>query len=149
LFEDFDNEMRRRGLDTAMVIGESTLGNPELAYVTGTTIPRGEIFPKRIGHRQNNVSLIESLRETKDPAEIDKIRNVGVRATHVVESILEMLRACTVTSGKLRLERKVLTVGMVKSRINALLAEQDLIAPEGTVFGVGPSSWDPHEMGIP
>jgi Xaa-Pro aminopeptidase len=235
LFEDFDNEMRRRGLDTVMVIGESTLGNPELAYVTGTAIPRGGIFLKRVGQPpllivsnidvggakrgrvreiqtytdygyekllkqhgrergyikfldlilqsigtrgdiciysrnefsrllsvvdsirklgykiagETDASLIESLRETKDPAEIDKIRNVGVRATHVVESILEMLRACTVTSGKLKLDRKVLTVGMVKSRINALLAEQDLMAPEGTIFAVGPSSADPHEMGIP
>jgi Xaa-Pro aminopeptidase len=234
LFDDFDNEMRRRGLDTVLVIGESTLGNPELAYVTGTAIPRGGIFLKQIGQRpllivsnidagsakrgrirdirtysdysyeklvkqhgrergyikfldlilrslrtrgdigiysrnefsrllsvadslrrlgykvagETNASLIESLRETKDPAEIDKIRYVGVLATRVVESVLEMLRRCTVTSGKLRLERKALTVGMVKSRINVLLAEQDLMAPEGTIFAVGPSSADPHEMGI-
>jgi Xaa-Pro aminopeptidase len=234
LFDNFDNEMRRRGLDTVLVIGESTLGNPELAYVTGTTIPRGGIFLKRIGHRpllivsnidvggakrgrvkdiktytdygyeklvkqhgrergyirfldlilrsvgargdigiysrnefshllsvtdsirglgykvagETDASLIDSLRETKDHAEIDKIRDVGVKAARVVESILEMLRACTVTSGKLKLERKVLTVGMVKSRINVLLAEQDLMAPEGTIFAVGPSSADPHEMGI-
>jgi Xaa-Pro aminopeptidase len=234
LFDDFDHEMRRRGLDTVLVIGESTLGNPELTYVTGTAIPRGGIFLKRIGQRpllivsnidvgsakrgrirdirtysdynyeklvkqhgpqrgyvklldlilqslhtrrdigiysrnefshllsasdslrrlgyrvagETDTSLIESLRETKDPAEVDKIRNVGVRATRVVEKTLEMLRRCTVTSGKLRLERKVLTVGMVKSWINVLLAEQDLMAPEGTVFAVGPSSADPHEMGI-
>jgi Xaa-Pro aminopeptidase len=234
LFDDFDNGMRRRGLDTVLVIGESTLSNPELAYVTGAAIPRGGIFLKRIGQRpllivsnidtgsakrgrirdirtysdynyeklvkqrgrergyikfldlilqslrtrgnigiysrnefsrllsvtdslrrlgykvagETDPSLIESLRETKDPAEIGKIRNVGVRATRVVESVLEMLRRCTVTSGKLRLERKVLTVGMVKSRINVLLAEQDLVAPEGTIFAVGPSSADPHEMGI-
>jgi Xaa-Pro aminopeptidase len=234
LFDQFDNEMRIRGLDTVLVIGESTLGNPELAYVTGTVIPRGGIFLKRMGQRpllvvsnidvcsakrgrirdirtysdynyeklvkqhgreqgyikfldlvlqslrtrgdigiysrnefsrllsvadslrglgykiagETEPSLIESLRETKDLAEIDKIRNVGARATRVVESTLEMLRGCSVTSGKLRLKRRVLTVGMVKSRINVLLAEQDLIAPEGTVFAVGPSSADPHEMGV-
>jgi len=234
LFGAFDDEMRRRGLDTVLVIGESTLGNPELAYVTGTVIPRGGIFLKRIGQcpllvvsnidvgsakrgRIKNVrtytdydyeklaklhgrergyikfldlilqslrtrgeigiysrnefshllsvtdalrrlgykvagetdaSLIESLRETKDPEEIDTIRDVGTRAARVVESTLEMLRKCTVSSGKLRLEHRVLTVGMVKSRINVLLAEQDLMAPEGTVFAVGPSSADPHQMGI-
>jgi Xaa-Pro aminopeptidase len=37
---------------------------------------------------------------------------------------------------------------MVKSKINVLLAEEDLMAPEGTVFAVGPSSADPHQMGI-
>ncbi|TLN04119.1 M24 family metallopeptidase, partial [bacterium] len=93
-------------------------------------------------------SLFESLRETKDLAEIERIRNVGLSATRVVEGTLEVLRNCSVTSGKLRLKGRVLTVGMVKSRINVLLSEQDLMAPEGTVFAVGPSSADPHEMGI-
>ena len=51
MFDAFDDEMRRRGLDTVLVVGESTLGNPELAYVTGTLIPRGGIFLKRIGQR--------------------------------------------------------------------------------------------------
>jgi hypothetical protein len=51
LFEDLDNEMKRRGVDAVMVIGESTLGNPELVYVTGTTIPRGRIFLKPRGQR--------------------------------------------------------------------------------------------------
>jgi Xaa-Pro aminopeptidase len=234
LFDSFDDEMRRRGLDTVLVVGESTLGNPELAYVTGTLIPRGGIFLKRIGQRpllvvsnidvgsakrgrirnvrtysdydyekllklhgrergyikfldlilqslrtrgdigiysrnefshllsvadslrrlgyrvvgETDASLIESLRATKDPKEIDRIRDVGARAIRVVESTLEMLRKCTVSSGKLRLEHKILTVGMVKSRINVVLAEQDLMAPEGTVFAAGPSSADPHQMGI-
>jgi Xaa-Pro aminopeptidase len=226
--------MRRRGLDTVLVVGESTLGNPELAYVAGTMIPRGGIFLKRMGQRpllvvsnidvgsakrgriknvrtysdygyeklvklhgrerayikfldlilqslrtrggigiysrnefshllsvtdslrklgyevvgETDASLIESLRETKDPEEIERIRDVGMRAARVVESTLEMLRECTVSSGKLRLEHRALTVGMVKSRINVLLAEQDLMAPEGTVFAAGPSSADPHQMGI-
>jgi Xaa-Pro aminopeptidase len=234
LFDEFDNEMRKRGLDTAIVVGESTMGNPELAYVTGAMIPRGGIFVKRIGQRpllvvsnidlgnakrgrirdvrtysdydyeklvkrygrdrayinlieivlrslharrsigiysrnefshllsvtdslrkigyriagETDVSLIESLRETKDPTEIDRIRETGARAARVVESTLVMLRRCTISSGKLKLKGKTLTIGTVRSRINVLLAEQDLMAPEGTVFAVGPSSADPHEMGI-
>jgi Xaa-Pro aminopeptidase len=234
LFDAFDDEMRRRDLDTVLVVGESTLGNPELAYVAGTAIPRGGIFAKRIGQRpllvvsnidvgsakrgrvrnvrtysdynyeklvklhgrergyikflglilqslrtrgnigiysrnefshllsvtdslrrlgysvvgETDASLIETLRETKGSEEIDRIRNVGARAVRVVESTLEMLRRCTVSSGKLRLEHRVLTVGMVKSRINVALAEHDLMAPEGTVFAVGSSSADPHQMGV-
>lgn len=234
MFKQFDVEMEKRGLDTVLVIGESTLGNPELAYVTGTTIPRGGIFVKRsgrdplvvvsnidvgnakrgriknvrtytdygyerlvqrygrkrgyvmlinallrsartrgrvsiygrnefssllslvdslrkIGYRvtgEADTSLIECLRDTKDSAEIERIQSVGARAAHVVESIVDMLRGCIVRSGKLRSKKSILTVGMVKSRINILLAEQDLMAPEGTVFAVGPSSADPHEMGI-
>jgi len=234
LFEQFDREMEKRGLGTALVIGESTLGNPEFAYVTRTTIPRGGMFVKRRGRQpilvvsnidvgnakrghvkdvrtysdydyeklvarhgrergylmlvqkllgsvrtagrvgiygrnefshllsitdslrrigykvtgEANASLIDSLRETKDPPEIRRIRDVGAKASGVVEQVVEMLQQCKIVSGKLKCKRKTLTVGMVKSRINVLLAEQDLMAPEGTVFAVGTSSADPHEMGI-
>jgi Xaa-Pro aminopeptidase len=234
LFGKFDEEMGRRQLDTALVIGESTLGNPELAYVTQALIPRGGIFLKQIGHSpllvvsnidvgsakrgrirdirtysdykyeklikqygqehgyvkfldlllqsirtggrigiysrnefshllaltdslrklgykvagETDASLIESLRETKDAEEIDRIRNIGAQASHVVDSTLEMIHNCRVTSRKLRLKGRILTVGAVKSRINVLLAEHNLMAPEGTVFAVGLSSADPHEMGI-
>lgn len=234
-FEQFDSEMEKRGLDTALVIGESTLGNPELAYVAGTTIPRGGIFIKRrrfdpilivsnidvgnakrgrvseirtysdygyeklvqrhgrergyimlvdlilravrtrgrigvyghnefsrllstvdslrrLGHKvrgEKDPSLIESLRDTKDPLEISRIRSVGARASRVVEETQRMLDECVVRCGKLKLKGKTLTVGMVKSRVNTHLAEQDLIAPEGTVFAVGVKSADPHEMGSP
>jgi len=227
--------MERRGLDTALVIGESTLGNPELAYVAGATIPRGGIFVKRrrldpmlvvsnidignakrgrvsdvrtysdygyeklvqkhgrergyimlvdlilrsvrsrgrigvyghnefsrllstvdslrgLGHKvrgEKDISLIESLRDTKDPLEISRIQNVGARASRVVEQTIRILGDCVVRSGKLKSKGKTLTVGMVKSLINTMLAEQNLIAPEGTVFTVGVKSADPHEMGDP
>jgi len=233
LFDQFDREMEKRGLDTVLVIGESTLGNPELAYVAGTVIPRGGIFIKRrsrrpllvvsnidvgsakrgrvqgirtyddygyqrlmerhgrergyimlidmilrsvrargkisiyghnefshllsvadslrrIGYKvsgEREQSLLESLRETKDSNEIDGIRSLGARAARVVDATLEMLRECMISSGKLKWKRNTLTVGMVKSRINMLLAGQELMAPEGTVFAVGPSSADPHAMG--
>ncbi len=235
MFDDLDKEMKRRRLDTVLVIGESTLGNPELAYVAGTAIPRGGIFFKiggqqpllvvsnidvgsakrgrirdvrtysdygyerllkrygpetgyvklielllqslgsrrRIGIYSRNefshllsitdslrklgykasgetgTSLIESLRETKDPAEIAKLQDTGARAARVIEGTLQMLRKCTVASAKLKLKSKTLTIGMVKSRISVLLAEQDLVAPEGTVFAVGSCSADPHEVGPP
>ena len=233
MFADFDNEMKKRGLDTVLVIGESTLGNPELAYATRAMIPRGGIFLKRTGQQpllivsnidlgnarrgrvrdvrtysdygyeklvnqygrergyimlidsllrslrtrgrvgiysrnefshllsltdslrklgykvagEPDASLLESLRETKDITEIRRIRSIGERTACVVEDTLEMLRDCKVRSGKLRLKAKVLTIGAVKSRINVLLAEQDLMTPEGTIFAVGPRSADPHEMG--
>ena len=233
MFAELDNEMKKRGLDTVLVIGESTLGNPELAYATGATIARGGIFLKRTGQQpllivsnidlgnarrgrvrdvqtysdhgyeklvnrygrergyimlidsllrslrtrgrvgiysrnefshllsltdslrklgykiagESDASVIESLRETKDLTEIARIRSVGERAARVVEDTLEMLRNCNVRSGKLRLKAKTLTISAVKSRINVLLAEQNLMTPEGTIFAVGPRSADPHEMG--
>ena len=232
---EFDDEMKKRGLDTVLVIGESTLGNAELTYVTQTVVPRGGIFLKRVGQKpilivsnidlgnakrgrirdvrtygdygyekllkrygrergyiklidqllrsqrtrgrlgiysrnefshllsltdklrklgykvtgEAGASLMESLRETKDRTEISKIRSVGARASCVVEQILAMLHECRVSSGRLRLNGDVLTIGVVKSKISVLLAEQGLMTPEGTIFAVGPESADPHEMGDP
>jgi Xaa-Pro aminopeptidase len=233
LFDELDKEMMRRRLSTVLVVGESTFGNPELAYVAGTAITRGGIFIKqrgqepllvvsnvdignakqghirkvrtysdygfeklverhgrergyvllidailrsvrgggrlsmyghnelsrflfvvdalrKLGYRvigEGDSSLIESLRETKDALEISRIRSVGARASRVVNAVLHMLRECKMSSGKLRWKRRALTVGMVKSKINLMLAEQDLMAPEGTIFAVGRGSADPHEVG--
>ncbi len=235
MFDEFDKEMEKRKLTTVLVTGESTLGSPELAYVTRTVIPRGGIFVKRHGcppflvvsnidignarrgrikniltygdlkyekllerhgkergyvlliHRilqrahsrgrigiysrnefsrllfivdvlrtmghniraETDPSILESLRETKGTDEVDKIRRVGVKATQIVRSTRGLLSECTISAGKVRLGGRKLTVGNVKSRINMMLAEQGLMAPEGTVFAGGRSSADPHEMGNP
>lgn len=221
LFQQFDIEMEKWGLDTAVVIGESTLGNPELAYVAGTTVPRGGIFVKRrrcnpilvvtnidvgsakrgrvkdvrtysdygyeklverhgrerayimligsilrsvrargrvsiyghnefsrllsiadslrkIGYKvkgERDIALIESLRDIKDSVEVNRIRSVGVQVSRVLGTTLEMLRKCAVRPGKLRSKGKELTVGMVKSWINLLLADrshQDICHWQGT-----------------
>lgn len=42
-----DEEMRRRGLDALMVLGDSTYDNPELYYVVGAHVPRGGIYLKK------------------------------------------------------------------------------------------------------
>ncbi|HID16694.1 TPA: aminopeptidase P family protein [Candidatus Bathyarchaeota archaeon] len=47
MLQDMDGEMRRRGLDALIVIGDGTYNNPELYYVVGAHVPRGGIYLKK------------------------------------------------------------------------------------------------------
>src|SRR3989441_4654126 len=49
--------MEKRNVDSIIVFGDSTVGNPDLRYVAGTSLPRGGIFLKR---RSNDPTLIVS-----------------------------------------------------------------------------------------
>jgi len=49
LLSDIDVEMKRRGIDGLVVLGDTTLGNPDLTYVVGGSLPRGGIYLKRVG----------------------------------------------------------------------------------------------------
>src|SRR3970040_498023 len=43
--------MGKRGIESLIVFGDSTVGNPDLGYVVGTSLPRGGIYLKRVGHQ--------------------------------------------------------------------------------------------------
>src|SRR5205807_9133575 len=42
--------MGKRNVDSILVFGDSTVGNPDLRYVAGASLPRGGIFLKRRSH---------------------------------------------------------------------------------------------------
>ena len=47
---DIDKEMETRGVDGIIVLGDTTLANPDLTYVVGGSLARGGIYFKRIGN---------------------------------------------------------------------------------------------------
>ena len=49
--------MEKRNVGSIIVFGDSTVGNPDLRYVAGTSLPRGGIFLKRTS---NDPTLIVS-----------------------------------------------------------------------------------------
>ncbi len=49
--------MEKRGVQSLIVFGDQTLGNPDLAYVAGASLPRGGIYVKK---RSNAPTLIVS-----------------------------------------------------------------------------------------
>ncbi len=49
MISDIDGEMERKGVESLIVFGDSTLGNPDLGYLVGATLPRGGICLKPRG----------------------------------------------------------------------------------------------------
>lgn len=49
MIQDFDDELSKAGVDAIVVIGDSTFGNPSLAYVVGAKATRGGIYIKKVG----------------------------------------------------------------------------------------------------
>ncbi len=75
-------------------------------------------------------SVLAAARETKDPQELEKIREVGRAAQRVVARTAEFLRSCSVTGGVLvSPEGGVVTIGEVKGRVRRWLAEEGLEGP--------------------
>ena len=49
MLRDIDTEMKRRGVEALIVLGDTTLANPDLTYVVGGSLARGGIYFKRVG----------------------------------------------------------------------------------------------------
>src|SRR2546427_5813678 len=225
--------MEKRNVDSIIVFGDSTVGNPDLRYVAGTSLPRGGIFLKRRSNdptlvvsnidvgsaRQGKVhnirtysdygferiaskydrdearirfyqkiirdeglrdptilagrndvsntlhlidalrrkgvkiigekspTIIEAARETKDRWEIERLRVLGKKTIRVVEDTLRFLRGARVNGKRVSYKSKPLIVGTVKKVIGRSLSEQNLVAPEDTIFAPGRRSRDPHYRG--
>lgn len=236
MITDLDSEIRKRNLDGIVVLGDTTLANPDLTYVVGGNLARGGLYFKRarkapvlvvsnldIGTARRirrvgkvetythwglekimkryrrrdeatarlitkilkdngfhgrvgifgrndlasgthlvdrlrelglkvvggeSPTVIESARETKDNSEINEIRRIGRKTAAVVNNVTNTLRNATKKRGHLQIGKRRATIGLVKSIISFKLANQDLIAPEGTIFAIGPSGADPHNMGV-
>jgi Xaa-Pro aminopeptidase len=50
MLDDMDAEMRKRRIEAIVVMGDTTLANPDLTYVVGGSLPRGGIYSKRVGY---------------------------------------------------------------------------------------------------
>jgi Xaa-Pro aminopeptidase len=233
LIKDLDVEMEKRNVDSIVVFGDSTVGNPDLRYAAGTSLARGGIFLKRrsndptlivsnidvgsarqgkvrniktysdFGYERiaskyerdearirfyqkimkdeglhgstiltgrNDVSntlhmidalrrravkiigeksptIIETARETKDRWEIERLRVLGKKTARVVEDTLRFLRSAKVNGKRVSYKSKPLSVGAVKKVIGRSLSEQNLVAPEDTIFAPGRGGSDPHYRG--
>jgi Xaa-Pro aminopeptidase len=51
LIQDVDKELKESKSDALVVIGDSTYGNPSLAYVVGATATRGGVYIKGVGSK--------------------------------------------------------------------------------------------------
>jgi Xaa-Pro aminopeptidase len=87
---------------------------------------------------------------TKDPAEIERIRNMGKITTTVVARVADFLTSHPVVNETLlKTDGQPLTIGDVKSKINLWLAELGAANPEDTIFAIGRDAGVPHSQGNP
>ncbi len=83
MITDLDREMEERGVDSLIVFGDSTVGNPDLRYVAGGSIPRGGILVKR---RSHDPTLIVSNIDVGS-ARQGRVRNIRTYSDYGLEKI--------------------------------------------------------------
>ena len=232
MIHELDHEMNKRNIDTVLIYGDSTVGNPDLRYLIDVELPRGGIFVKKFNHDpilvtsqidlgsaskgriddiytyddynytsliadygsgsyvrlldsilkkinsngpigiygrvsisnaltivetlktlghsiqgESSPNLLDTLRETKSSDEINMIKIAGEKTVSVINEIETLLKNCVIKNTFVYWEDSKLTVGMVKTLIRKLLAEQNMSQISETIFAVGTKSSDPHEHG--
>ncbi len=96
-------------------------------------------------------SLFMKAMETKDEAEVERIRKMGAVTTEVVRRTAEYLTSREVRADEVLLKEdgSPVTIGEVKSKINLWIAELGAENPEGTIFAIGRDAGVPHSAGNP
>ena len=127
--------------------GSTDLGS---AFATFTLLQ--ELLPEveLVGEMRDHSVLLQAM-ETKDEAEIVRIRQMGKTTTTVVGRVAAYLTGREVRADEVLLKEDgtPLTIADVKAKINLWLAELGAEAPEGTIFAIGRDAGVPHSVGTP
>ncbi len=92
--------------------------------------------------------IMVEARATKSSEEIERIRQMGIITTSVVQKTRDLLTSHQVVDETLiKSDGQPLTIGDVKARINLWLAEAGAENPEGTIFAIGRDGGIPHSSG--
>lgn len=96
-------------------------------------------------------NIFSSAMQSKDQAEVDRIRNMGAITTEVVGLTADYLTSCDVREDEVLLkeDHTPLTVANVKQKINLWLAERGAVPSEGYIFAIGKDAGVPHSQGNP
>lgn len=94
-------------------------------------------------------SIIRRAMATKDPAEIERICQMGAITVEVVGNTADFLSGHRSKEGVLvKADGQPLTIGDVKNRINRQLSERGAENPHGTIFAAGRDAGVPHSAGV-
>jgi len=94
--------------------------------------------------------IFDGAMMTKEPAEIERIRQVGKITTEVVGRVADYLTGQRVKDEVLvKPDGQPVTVSDVKSHIDLWLAELGAANPEATIFAIGRDAGVPHSAGTP
>ena len=127
-------------------------GTTDLSSAFATFILLQKLVPeiKFVGEARDD-SLFMKAMETKDEAEVARIRKMGEITIQVVGRVAEYLTSREVREDEVLLKEdgSPLTIAEVKSKINLWLAELGAENPEGTIFAIGRAAGIPHSAGTP
>jgi len=127
-------------------------GNTDLGSAFATFTLLQKLMPEfeLVGETHDD-SLFMRAMETKDEAEVARIREMGKITTQVVGRVAEYLTSREVRKDEVLLKEDgfPLTVGDVKGKINLWIAELGAENPEGTIFAIGRDAGIPHSAGTP
>jgi Xaa-Pro aminopeptidase len=102
-----------------------------------------------VGEPARTSTMLEAM-STKDSAEIERIRKMGLITTDVVGQVADFLTSHKVKAEVLvKSDGQPLTIGDVKRKINLWLAEKGAENPHGTIFAIGRDAGVPHSTGNP
>lgn len=73
MFSQIDQEMRKRQVQALMILGETTLADPNLTYVVGGSLARGGVYFKRAGHKPLLVTSILDLGTARKWGKVKRI----------------------------------------------------------------------------
>ena len=127
--------------------GKTDLGS---AYSVFTHLQKLMPELELVGETGND-SILMMVMETKDAAEVERIRKMGAVTTQVVRRTAKYLTSRTVRADEVLLKEAgtPLTIADVKARINLWIAELGAENPEGTIFAIGRDAGVPHSAGNP
>ncbi len=127
----------------AVVCGKIDAGTALAVYAGDSDETPGPVFAGELGD-----SILQAAMETKEPAEIERIRSVGLKTTAVIGQAADFLSGHRAKNDLLvKSDGDPLTIGEVKRRMNLWLAERGLENPEGTIFAIGHDAGVPHSTG--
>jgi Xaa-Pro aminopeptidase len=76
--------MRRRQIGGLIVLGDTTLGNPDLTYVVGGHLARGGVYFKRVGHTP---LLLTSNLDIQNARKLGKVKRIQTYTDHGFEKL--------------------------------------------------------------
>jgi Xaa-Pro aminopeptidase len=137
------------GLEKGRVV---VAGTYEVGVVFATLLHLQKLMPElELAGETRNTSVFMRAMETKDEADVARIRRMGKITTGVVAQVRDYLTSCDVRDDEVLLKEDgtPLTVGDVHAKIRLWVAERGAELPDGFIFSIGRDAGVPHSTGNP
>jgi Xaa-Pro aminopeptidase len=125
-------------------------GTYDLSAIIGQLSHLQKLLPdiEFVGEAREDSIFMRAM-ETKDEAEVARIRRMGKVTTDVVGKVADFLASCDVRDDEVLLKEdgSPLTVGDVHSKIRLWVAEHGAELPSGFIFSIGRDAGVPHSAG--